>query len=139
MIRQMSLVVAAAAVVAAAPAAAQEESPQGRYQMQPVEDGLARLDTRTGEIAFCRAEGATISCDGSRGAVGGDAGSRLDALERRVEALEKRGRALVDRQDADYAVEQMKKLFRGFADIVRDLEQDVTRPQPEDATPPDRT
>ena len=140
MIRLMSLTVAGIALLGTA-ASAQDGLAAGRYQMQPVDGGIARLDTQTGAIVFCRSEAGAIACDDTpRGAgSGGQETTRLDALERRVEALEARGRALVDRDDADYAVEQMKKLFSGFADIVRDLERDVTRPEPEEATPPDRT
>lgn len=38
-----------AAVLAAMPAAAQS----GRYQMQPTQDGVLRLDTHTGALALC--------------------------------------------------------------------------------------
>lgn len=139
MIRLMSLMVAGIALLGTA-ASAQDEVAAGRYQMQPVDGGLARLDTQTGAIVFCRSEAGTIACDDTpRGPGRGQGTSRLDALESRVEALEASRRALVDRDDADYAVEQMKKLFSGFADIVRDLERDVSRPEPDDATPPDRT
>ncbi|NDV87082.1 hypothetical protein GTW51_10250 [Aurantimonas aggregata] len=139
MIRLMSLMVAGIALLGTA-ASAQDEVAAGRYQMQPVDGGLARLDTQTGAIVFCRSEAGTVACDDTPRGPGRDQEmSRLDALESRVEALEASRRALVDRDDADYAVEQMKKLFSGFADIVRDLERDVSRPEPDDATPPDRT
>ncbi len=136
MIRQMSLLLAGLAVLAGGPAGAQDAGPGARYQMQPVEGGVVRLDTSTGTIDFCRVEAATVTCDAAAGAADT---SRLDALEARVEALEQGSRALVDRDDADYAVDQMRKLFSGFADIVKDLERDLGRDAPEETLPPDRT
>lgn len=141
MIRPMTLLLAGLATLAGSPAIAQEAAAGARYQMQAVEGGIARLDTLTGTIDFCRVEAGAVSCaaDTAAGAPDAPGASRLDALEARVEALEKNRRALVDPNDADYAIEQMKKLFSGFGDIVRDLDRDFRRPEPEDSTPPDRT
>ena len=144
MIRPMTGLLAGLAMLAGNPAIAQEGATGARYQMQAVEGGLARLDTLTGTIDFCRVEAGAVSCDAEMasrapGAPDAPDASRLDALEARIEALETGRRSLVDPDDADYAIEQMKKLFSGFGDIVRDLERDFERPEPEDPTPPDRT
>ncbi|MEP0509799.1 MAG: hypothetical protein ABJD38_13885, partial [Aurantimonas coralicida] len=50
----------------------------------------------------------------------------------RVEELEEGRRALIDSDDADRAVDQMQKLFRGFADIVRELDEDIRGETPSD-------
>lgn len=141
MIRPMTGLLAGLAMLAGNPAIAQEGATGARYQMQAVEGGLARLDTLTGTIDFCRVEASAVSCDAEIASRASDApdASRLDALEARIEALETGRRTLVDPNDADYAIEQMKKLFSGFGDIVRDLERDFGRPEPEDPTLPDRT
>jgi hypothetical protein len=49
---------AVALVTFAAPAMAEA----GRYQLQPVEGGIVRLDTATGAMDFCRSTGAGLEC-----------------------------------------------------------------------------
>ncbi|MCQ8783312.1 hypothetical protein [Mangrovibrevibacter kandeliae] len=63
----------------AVPAGAQENLfadrpvPPARYQMQPVEGGIARLDTETGAITLCRPQAGIMVCargeDGASAAV----------------------------------------------------------------------
>lgn len=125
----MSRIVSAlfvAGMVAAVPASAQSilDTTGGRYQMQPVEGGVARLDTQTGAVDLCRIEGDALVCKGSSQGRRGDA-SRIADLEARVAALEG-GKSPVDDVDAaDQAIKTMRQVFRGFADIVRDLERDL--------------
>ena len=123
-------------------------SGSGRYQMQPVDGGIARLDTRTGTIVLCRTAGDGIACDAAaaRRDGGTDAGAqgdasddslstgpqssqdltdRVAALERKVAELES-GRATVsDEAAADAAIDRARKLFRGFAGIMRDFDRDM--------------
>ncbi len=51
---------AAAGVMAAAPALAQDEAP--RYQMTETDNGIVRLDTRTGHVSLCRALDDQLVC-----------------------------------------------------------------------------
>lgn len=121
----------AAGMVAAVPASAQSilDTTGGRYQMQPVEGGIARLDTRTGAVDLCRVEGDAVVCKGSSEAQKGDGrrgdASRIADLEARVAALEGGKRAVDDVDAADQAIKTMRQVFRGFADIVRELERDL--------------
>ncbi|MBO0906492.1 hypothetical protein [Jiella sonneratiae] len=105
------------------------EGAPGRYQIVTIDGAVARLDTATGAVATCRVESRLVACgDASPGpaATGGE--MRLRDLERRVSALEaelaRGGSALTGSDETDMAIERMQKLFRGFADIVKELEDD---------------
>ena len=54
------------ALAAATPAGAQSLLPErtspGRYELQPIDGGVARLDTLTGEITLCKAEDGSLRC-----------------------------------------------------------------------------
>ncbi|HDZ74102.1 MAG TPA: hypothetical protein ENH55_15365 [Aurantimonas coralicida] len=116
----------AAGLLAVVPASAQSilDTTDGRYQMQPVEGGIARLDTQTGAVDLCRVDGDAMVCTGSSDAQRGDAG-RIADLEARVAALEGGKPAVDDVDAADQAIKTMRQVFRGFADIVRELERDL--------------
>lgn len=47
--------------VLAAPAFAQNEA-DARFALQPVPDGVLRLDRRTGDVSFCRRDGESWAC-----------------------------------------------------------------------------
>lgn len=104
------------------PTPAGEPAP-GRYQFQPVEGGLARLDTATGEIRICRVDPVRMECDPAPPA-------------RSPEALAPRASA-EGRDDAEFerALGRMKRVFRAFGDIARDFEAET----PPAAAAPDRT
>ena len=70
-------------------------SDSGRYQMQAVEGGIVRLDTRTGTIVLCRTAGDRIVCNG--GAKGAGKDSTDEA------ALQAEGSESLDMQDDDGA------------------------------------
>ena len=61
-----SFVAAAMAVLALSCAARAETAPNdgqdGRFMFQRVEDGFVRLDTRTGQVAFCRPHAVGFAC-----------------------------------------------------------------------------
>ncbi|MEF2552056.1 hypothetical protein VQ042_11895 [Aurantimonas sp. A2-1-M11] len=128
MVRHVLTILAASAALLA-PAAAQSllDTSGGRYEMQPVEGGIARLDTVSGNVEFCRVADDAIVCTGSRvdDPEADDLAGRISDLEARVEELEDGRRALLDSDGADRAVDQIQKLFRGFADIVRELDDDI--------------
>ena len=50
-------------LVLASPALAQDQpAADGRYALQPVPDGVARLDTRTGAVSICTRQDAGWAC-----------------------------------------------------------------------------
>lgn len=140
------LVLAAAGCLAAGmPAAAQSLMPTtsvGRYEMQPIEGGVARLDTQTGEVSLCNVEGGTMRCQPSE--------EERARLEERIRELSA-GRPdpgpqatrvpapqppdSAEDEDVDMAIERMKKLFRAFRDITREFDEPPAAPPPA----PDRT
>ncbi|BDA83409.1 hypothetical protein Sa4125_09510 [Aureimonas sp. SA4125] len=124
------------------PAMAQSLMPStstGRYEMQPIEGGVARLDTQTGEVSLCQVEAGTMRCQPSE-----EDRARLEARIRELSD----GRADPERQAAtapppsaeedvevDKAINQMKKFFRAFRDITREFDETPPGPAPS----PDRT
>lgn len=56
----MRVIIAAIAALAAA-GAAQAAEP-GRFQLQPIEGGIARLDTQTGALDYCRTTPTGLDC-----------------------------------------------------------------------------
>ena len=62
--RTLSLLLAAFVVVApAAHAQIAPDSENGRYSFSPVNDGLLRLDTRTGQVSLCAKKDAGWACN----------------------------------------------------------------------------
>ena len=148
----LALVGGAVIMVAGGAAMAQSPVPGtavSRFSMQPVEGGVARLDTQTGEISLCQVEGGQMRCEPSE-----DERARLEdrvrELSDEVAAL-RDGTAdsddaadtspavpekiLPDDADLDKALGQMKHIFRTFRDIARELDQE--KPAPDQA--PNRT
>lgn len=134
---------------AALPAGAQSglgriegEAAPGRYQIVRIAGAVARLDTATGSLASCRVEGETILCgDGAPAAAEDRAASdaRIRALEARIAALEtvlaEGGPAQPGSDETDIAIDRMQKLFRGFADIVKELDEDRASEGPKEPSP----
>ncbi|MEF2072217.1 hypothetical protein [Consotaella aegiceratis] len=113
----------------------------GRYEMQPVQGGIARLDTQTGEVAFCRVEKRGLTCDTGAVQAGKGLEERLQQLDRRVRRLEEQGTASAeardrDAEDFDKAVGQMKDVFRAFRDMARELENEADDEPDEEAPQP---
>ncbi|KQT54502.1 hypothetical protein ASG43_02605 [Aureimonas sp. Leaf454] len=113
-----------AALCSAAPVLAQTapggEPAPGRYQFQPVEGGLAKLDTATGEITICRVDPARMVCD-------------PDAAPRGPVAVSPSGPSsgsvvppppVAGREDEEFdkALDRMKRVFRAFGDVAREFE-----------------
>jgi hypothetical protein len=82
-------------------AAGASEPTSARYAFVPVEAGALRLDSVTGEVAFCTAEGGAVVCTAAAEDSAAPSGepSRLEA---RVVALEERpsANAIAERQAA---------------------------------------
>lgn len=108
----LSLMVALLASPVFAQAPPTPEGPNGRYQFQPVEGGLARLDTATGEVAVCRIDPVRMACD-------------FDAAPPAAGVAPIPPRASAEASDEaefERSLERMKRVFRAFGDIARDLE-----------------
>ena len=141
-----------AAFVAAATANAQAnlgqvaaEETAGRYEIVRIDGVVARLDTATGRLSTCRVVGQAVRCGEGEAGAGSATPSdaRIRALERRVSAIEaelaRGGSALTGSDEADIAIERMQKLFRGFADIVKELDGDRRDSSKAEGPAPDRT
>lgn len=114
------------AALAASPAFAQTppsaEPAPGRYQFQPVEGGLARLDTATGEVSICRLDPVLMACDmapstSAKGAAMAEPRPSPEAA---------------DEAEFERALGRMKRVFRTFGDIAREFETETapSAPQP---------
>lgn len=122
-------------IIAAAPASAQEGVPAARYQFVPVEAGMLRLDTLSGEVSLCAGSGSSFSCvrapdDGAREATDSHLADRLAALEARIAELEA-NRVFLD--DAE-AMERVGRLAEGmmqqFFGMVREMRDDLQSDTP---------
>lgn len=104
------------------------EQTAGRYAIVTIDGVVARLDTATGRLAPCRVVGETIGCGDEARDSAPPSDARIRALELRISALEEElapgGSALTGSDETDIAIERMQKLFRGFADIVKELDDD---------------
>lgn len=119
--RRMSLMVLLALAMAG-PAAAET----GRYQFERTEQGLLRLDTRTGAVALCTGE--PLQCRESAAAPSRDEIARLEeriaVLERRLEAIERSGapkEALPSDEEFDRTLGLMERFMRRFMDVIQDF------------------
>lgn len=52
-----------ASALLSAPSQAAEEPASGRYTMETTDEGIVRLDTKTGAMSLCRREGGRWSCE----------------------------------------------------------------------------
>lgn len=138
-----TVTIAALLTVIALPAAAQ---PADRYQMERSGEGFVRLDTQTGEMAFCDEVSGRITCratqEGSESAMAAPAlEARIAELEKRIAALEARPGTVQNvptEQEFEQTLTFMERFFRRFIGIVKEFEDEKpTTPPP--ATAPDRT
>ncbi len=117
-------------------AAAQAQTVElGRYAMTPVEGGFLRLDTRTGEVALCKAAGDAVQCR--------SAAIERSVLEQEIDRLAKENAELKarlagnapsllappsrSREELDRALDYAERFMRRMMRIMRD------------ENPPDRT
>lgn len=114
---------ALAPLLAFSPASAETLDGGGRFQIEPIEGDIARLDTVTGEVDLCRVVREEMVCEGARPAPSRDFEKRLYRLEMRVEALARRARRS-GTEDADRAAEQMGRILEGFRDMIREFEHE---------------
>jgi hypothetical protein len=134
-----------AIVLAGGAAMAQSLVPQSsasRYSMQPVEGGVARLDTQTGEMSLCQVEDGRMTCQTSE--------EERTLLEQRIRELSDAAptqryeapddgdtapsapapttKGLPDDAELDRALGQMKHIFRTFRDLARELGDEAPAP-----------
>ena len=101
-----------------------------RYQLQRTENGVARIDTATGEVSSCVERGDQLVCRmaaDERSALM----ARMDELEERIAALEAGDRVgstgLPSDEEVDRALGLMERFMRGFVGIVRELDDPAAR------------
>jgi len=142
--RRISLILVA--IFAASASSAAEPD---RYRLEKTPDGYVRMDTRTGEMSLCQERWGELVCRmaaDERTAMQDELErlqSDIDALEGRlaeVEALELRVAALENsltsriektlptEEDFNRTMSYMERFFRGFMDIVKDLESENSKP-----------
>lgn len=112
-------------------AALADDAPAGRYQLQPVEGGVVRLDTATGALTLCKSEAGGLACAASENtAAAAPAASDLDKLKARVDALERQLAArdkaadLPSDAEVDRSLSIMEKFMRRFMGLARELDQE---------------
>lgn len=110
-----------------------------RYTLAPIEGGIIRLDTVTGEVSHCRGEGAGMVCrllpDERTAYVDAIDGleARLAELERKIAKLQPAGRgkpeknemALADEAELDRAFDLMQNMMRRFFGMVREFKDEM--------------
>ncbi len=110
-----------------------DDVPAGRYQLQPVEGGVVRLDTATGEMTLCKPDAGKLACAPSATASANTPAAsdiaalnaRVDALERQVAAGNKagnKGSDLPSDAEVDRSLSIMEKFMRRFMGIAKDLD-----------------
>lgn len=120
-----------------------------RYRLEKTPDGYVRMDTRTGEMSVCQEKWGELVCKmaaDERTAVQdeierlqGDMKALEDrlatvkALEDRVATLENSLTAKIEKtlpteEDFNKTMSYMERFFRGFMGIVRDFENENSKP-----------
>ncbi|MCV0395941.1 MAG: hypothetical protein K5872_06760 [Rhizobiaceae bacterium] len=135
---------AIAAILIATPVATFAQDTE-RFTLERRDSGWVRLDNDSGEISTCEERGNQLVCrlaaDDRRALE-----DEIEALRERIRDLDQRLTALESaRPSADLPSDDeldrtlgfMEKFFRGFMDIVRDLERDFGKSEPDPE--PDRT
>lgn len=126
------------------PAAASAQTAE-RFQLEKTDEGYVRMDTQTGAMSVCTMEaGDQLVCRmaaDDREALEDETErlrGELERLDARVSALEARPAvALPSEQDIDKTLGVMEHLFRGFAGIVREWQDEA--PDGKSRIDPNRT
>lgn len=99
----------------------------GRYQLKEMDGGVVRLDTATGDLAFCKDKDGTPDCAALK-----DVSSKeeIDALKARITRLEsqmadlKPGPAkLPSDEEVDRSLSIMQKFMRSFFGMVEEFDR----------------
>jgi hypothetical protein len=135
------------AAVLGGEASAQEVQREGRYALVPVENGILRLDTVTGEVSRCMGAADASACrllPDARLAYEAEIRrleERMDVLEGRMTNLEvppdrtpgsapeASGGGLAEDREIDRALDLSERVMRRFFGMVRDLKRDFEQDQ----------
>lgn len=100
-----------------------------RYRFNPVDGGVLRLDSQTGQVSFCRAREGGWTCE-----TAADDRAALEAeikrLSERIAALEKQANDPANRfrTPSDQEIEQMmgffEKMMKRFRGVVENLKKE---------------
>jgi len=117
-----------------------------RYRLERTDNGLVRMDTVTGEMSICQEREGRLVCR-----MAGDERAafeqELERLQASVQALEKRVSELEGAQaghkepsqlsesEFEQTMSYMERFFRRFIGIVKDLDQELRKDEPEPAQP----
>lgn len=115
------------------PAAAASADDAPRFTLQKTDDGFVRMDTRTGEMSFCKEQSGNIVCRGDDGTAA--LRDEVDVLKRRIDALQRRldrlehGTAheadrLPDEREFEKGLSYMDRFFRHFTDMMKRFEEE---------------
>lgn len=132
--RVVKLAVVVLAATLATGAGAQEMKQSGRYSMAPTDGGFLRLDTQTGQVAFCTKRADQWACnpvEDNRNATAKEIDrlaqenkdlktelAELRKLELKTEP--KKSVELPTEEEVDRAVGIMKKIIKEFKNIMED-------------------
>lgn len=104
-----------------------EDAVPGRYQLKEMDGGVVRLDTATGDLAFCKDKDGMPDCAALK-----DVSSKeeIDALKARITRLEsqmadlKPGPAkLPSDEEVDRSLSIMQKFMRSFFGMVEEFDR----------------
>ncbi len=127
------------ALLACLTATSAEAGDAGRYRLEKTADGYVRMDTQTGAMSKCRDLDGQLVCRmaADERTAFQDEVDRLQAsikaLDQRVAKLENSLSArleskLPSEEEFDKTMSYMERFFRGFMDIVKDLNKDEADP-----------
>lgn len=127
--RCVTLALCATCMVATS-ALAQTSPESGRYSMTPAEGGFLRLDTRTGDVTFCRPLAETVECRA--------AANERTALEAEIDRLGKENAELKSRLAGTKPAPGLQEDMNRALDFAERFMRRMMRMMREE-TPPERT
>jgi hypothetical protein len=106
------------------------ESENGRYTMSPVEGGVMRLDSRTGQVSLCRKKDDAWTCElvaDDRAAYEKEIGRLQDKvanLEAELGRGKKQDLKLPSDADVDRAMKFFENILRRFKTMIENLQSE---------------
>ncbi|QPC86754.1 hypothetical protein GA830_08405 [Mesorhizobium sp. NBSH29] len=136
--RNATIPIPAALITACLMLGAAQAQEVDRYTMEKSATGFVRMDRKTGAMSICEERAGQLVCKvaaDERTALNDEIErllDRLTALETRVAAMEKTAPdALPSEESFEKSLSYMEKFFRRFMGIVKDLDQDWRKIEPE--------
>ena len=120
-----------------------QEVPSGRYQLKEMGDGVVRLDTETGALAFCAIRDGKPECSGLESTDAPSAAdiaalqTRIASLEKQVAALKPSSGNLPSDEEVDRSLSIMEKFMRRFMGLAKEFgdEENGSRGKESDPLP----